>query len=219
MTNTNNTAPEALLIISSSCPHCPSVLNHMSTLIKSGDIAQLTVINIEQQPLAAKKYDVRSIPWLKIGNQNLQGSQTLETIKQKIQWAKEAQSLSADFDFLLSDGQADKVTERIQQKPEHISALLELLGDEGTVLSTRIGIGVVIEDFASSDLLKSIIPQLSKLTKHKNSLIRSDACHYLGLTGDASIKPILEACLKDENQDVREIAQDGLDELSSVDAS
>ena len=211
MTNNNNI--EALLIISSSCPHCPSVLNHMSSLIKSGEIAQLTIINIEQQPLSAKKYDVRSVPWIKIGNQKLQGLQTLETLKQKVEWAKQEQTLAADFDFLLSDGQVNKVTEQIQQAPAGISAILELLGDEGTVLSTRIGIGVVMEDIADSNLLKSIIPQLGKLTKHKNALIRSDACHYLGLSGDPLVRPLLQACLNDDNADVREIAQDGLNEL------
>lgn len=213
MTNSDTPLIDVLLIISTHCPHCPSVLNHLSNLVKSGEIAQLTIINIEQQPLAAKKYDVRSIPWIKIGNRKLQGLQSLETIKQYILWAKETQSLAADFDFLLSDGQASKVTEQILQDPNKINALLELLKDEGTVLSTRIGIGVVMEDFEASELLKSIIPQLSALTQHPNHLIRSDACHYLGLSKDASIRPVLERCLKDENADVREIARDGLNEL------
>ena len=212
---TDNNTIDALLIISSTCPHCPSVLKHMSSLIKSGEIAQLTIINIEQQPLAAQKYNVRSVPWIKIGTQQLQGLQTLETLKQKVAWAKQEQTLAADFDFLLSDGQATKVTEQIQQKPQEISAILELLGDEGTVLSTRIGIGVVMEDLSDSHILKSIIPQLGKLTKHKNALIRSDACHYLGLSNDPVVRPLLEACLQDDNADVREIAQDGLDELDS----
>jgi glutaredoxin len=212
MTQPNITV-DALLIISSSCPHCPSVLKHFSDLIKAGEITQLTIINIDQQPLAAQKYSVRSVPWIKIGNQHLQGLQTLETIRQNITWAKKKQNLSADFDFLLSNGQASKVTESIIQDPSTITALLELLGDEGTVLSTRIGIGVVMEDFANSELLQSIIPQLGELTKHPNDLIRSDACHYLGLSKDPSVRPILEACLHDINADVREIAQDGLDQL------
>ncbi len=211
--NSSKSTIDALLIITSSCPHCPSVLQHLSNLVKSGEIAELTIINLDQKPLAAKQYDVRSVPWIKIGNQHLQGLQTLETIRQNIVWAKNKQSLAADFDFLLSDGQANKVTQQIVQDPSAINALLELLGNEGTVLSTRIGIGVVMEDFANSDLLQSIIPQLAKLTKHSNSLIRSDACHYLALSKDPSVRPILEACLNDNNADVREIAQDGLDEL------
>lgn len=208
-----DTTVDALLILSSSCPHCPSVLNHLSDLVKSGEIAQLTIINIDQQPLAAQKYSVRSVPWIKIGNQHLQGLQTLETLKQNIKWAKDKQSLSADFDFLLSDGQASKVTDYIIQDPSAINTILELLGDNGTVLSTRIGIGVIMEDFASSELLQSIIPQLGELSKHSNDIIRIDACHYLGLSKDPSVRPYLEACLHDTNADVREIAQDGLDEL------
>jgi hypothetical protein len=215
MTTTPLNTIDALLIISSKCPHCPSVLEHLSSLIKSGEIAQLTIINIEQQPLAAQQYNLRSVPWLKIGSQQLQGLQTLATIKQNILWAKQKQSLSADFDFLLSNGQANKVTAQIIQQPSTVTALLELLGNDGTVLSTRIGIGVVMEDFAESanELLQSIIPQLGKLTQHSSALIRSDACHYLGLSNHPSVRSLLEACLNDSDVDVREIAQDGLDEL------
>jgi len=217
MTTTTSSSIDALLIISSKCPHCPSVLGHLSDLVKAGEIAQLTIINIEQQPLAAQQYGVRSVPWLKIGSQQLQGLQTLATIKQNILWAKQKQSLSADFDFLLSNGQASKVTAQIIQQPSAVTTLLELLGNEGTVLSTRIGIGVVMENFATSaiELLQSIIPQLGKLTQHSNALIRSDACHYLGLSHHPSIQPLLEACLKDSDTDVREIAQDSLDELGN----
>lgn len=215
MTTTTVNPIDALLIISSKCPHCASVLGHLSRLVKAGEIAQLTIINIEQRPLVAQQYDVRSVPWLKIGNQQLQGLQTLATIKQNILWAEQKQSLSADFDFLLSNGQASKVTAQIIQQPSAISALLELLGNEGTVLSTRIGIGVVMEDFAASanELLQSIIPQLGKLTQHNSALIRSDACHYLGLSHHPSIQLFLEVCLADSDADVREIAQDGLDAL------
>jgi thioredoxin-like negative regulator of GroEL len=216
MTKTNDNTVDALLVISTRCPHCSSVLAHLSRLIKLGEIAQLTVINIDQQPLVAQKYGIRSVPWLKIGKQHLQGLQTLETIKQNIIWAKEKQSLSADFDFLLSDGQVDKVIESLQQNPSAISAILTLLNDEGTVLSTRIGIGVVMEDFAASALLQSIVPQFGTLSQHKNAILRSDACYYLGLSGDVLARPFLEVCLKDSSPDVREIAQDGLEALSTI---
>jgi glutaredoxin len=219
MTTTTSNPIDALVIISSQCPHCPSVLEHLSRLVKAGEIAQLTIINIEQHPRAAQQYDVRSVPWLKIGSQQLQGLQTLATIKQNILWAKQKQNLSADFNFLLSNGQASKVTAHIIQQPSAVTAVLELLGNEGTVLSTRIGIGVVMEDFAASasELLQSIIPQLGKLTQHGNALIRSDACHYLGLSNHPSIQPLLEICLKDSDADVREIAQDSLDALRTSD--
>ncbi|MCK5895351.1 MAG: HEAT repeat domain-containing protein [Cocleimonas sp.] len=214
MTNANEITLDVLLIISSSCPHCPSVLDHLTRLIKLGEITKLTIINIEQHPFATQKYNIRSVPWIKIGKQQLQGLQTLETIRQHIAWAKDSQNLSAEFDFLLSDGQANNVTKQIEQDPSAIHALLELLGNDGTVLSTRIGIGVVMEDLAESALLRSVIPQLETLTQHPNAPIRSDACHYLGLSHDPSVRPLLENCLNDSNADVREIAQDGLDELN-----
>lgn len=215
MSETNPAVIESILIISSHCLHCPAVLNNLSTLVKSGEIAQLTVINIEQQPLAAKQYDVRSVPWIKIGSQILQGAQTLESLRQKLAWAKQEQTLAADFDFLLSDGQAAKVVEQIRDDNNAMDVILELLGDSGTVLSTRIGIGVVMEEFMATDLLKSTIPALEKLSTHEDALIRSDACHYLGLSQDASVISILQKRLDDENADVREIAQDSIDDIQA----
>ncbi|MCK5901943.1 MAG: thioredoxin family protein [Cocleimonas sp.] len=211
--STTTTTPDVLLLVSSNCPYCSTVLNHFSTLIKSGEIAQLRVINLEQYPLAAKKYTVRSVPWIQIGTQQLFGAQTLETLRQKIRWESQAKSLAATFDFLLSDGQVDKVIEQIHQNTDRFDAILELLADQGTVLSTRIGIGVVMEEFTATDLLVSLIPRLGVLSTDQNALIRSDACHYLGLTKSPLARPFLTVALKDSNQDVLEIAQDSLDEL------
>lgn len=67
------------------------------------------------------------------------------------------------------------------------------MGDSGTVLSTRIGIGVVFEEFAGTKLIQSVIPLLGKMTKHDDSRIRADAFHYLGMTANKSAVPFLEA--------------------------
>jgi len=166
-------------------------------------------------------YQVRSVPWVKIGNYELTGAQTLEALKQRAEWAKKdaeasddgTQNQVAEFDFLLSDGQADKVIEAVKKDPSAIQAILQLLGDPGTILSTRIGLGVVFEELANSDLLKSIIPQLGKLTQHEDSRIRADAYHYLGLSGDQQALPFVEKGLNDPDPEVKEIAADSLQEL------
>ena len=48
---------------------------------------------------------------------------------------------------------------------------------------------------------------------NKDARIRGDACHYLSLTKDVSYVPAIKKLLSDENEEVREIAQDSLDEL------
>lgn len=72
-----------------------------------------------------------------------------------------------------------------------------------------------MEDIAGTDLLRQQVPTLGKLTKHKTASIRADACHYLGLSQDASAPPYLQACLQDQNQEVKEVATDALSELTT----
>jgi len=214
-----NYSPEALMLLSSHCAFCPAVLDSLCKMIKSGDIGNLEVINLEKNPDAMQQYKVRSVPWVRIGKHELSGSQTLEALQQRAQWAKDEHKNKdqnnqlADFDFLLSDGQVNKVIAAIHKDHSGMDAIMSLLGDTGTVLSTRIGIGVVFEEFAGTDLVKTLIPQLGELTKHEDQRIRADAYHYLGMTADKSAIPFLEAGRKDKDSEVQEIAADSLQEL------
>lgn len=219
-TQSPNAAPEALMLLSSHCAHCPGVLDSLSKLIKKGEISSLHVINLEQNPEAMQEYNVRSVPWVRIGKHELTGAQTLEALQQRAQWARDDQqkesNVTADFDFLLSEGQVNKVVESIQKEQTGIENIMALLGDSGTVLSTRIGIGVIFEEFAGSDLIKSLIPQLEKLTKLEDVRIRADAYHYLGMSADKRAIEILTHGKDDKDPEVREIVADSLEELESL---
>ena len=84
-------APEALMLLSSHCAHCPGVLDSLSKLIKSGELGSLQVINLEQNPKAMQQYNVRSVPWVRIGKHEFTGAQTIEALQQRIKWTKEEQ--------------------------------------------------------------------------------------------------------------------------------
>ena len=219
--NTETPPPaEALMLLSSHCAHCPGVLDSLSKMIKNGEIGKLTVINLEQHPEAMQEYNTRSVPWVRIGKHELTGAQTLEALQQRAQWAKDGQKSGdnqvADFDFLLSEGQASKVIDAIKHDSTAMTAIMNLLGDPGTVLSTRIGIGVVFEEFAGSELLKSLIEELGAMTKHEDQRIRADAYHYLGMTADKRAITFLQAGTKDKDKEVQDIALDSLEELSNT---
>ena len=225
-------SPKATMLLSSHCAFCPSVLDSLSKMIKSGELSSLEVINLEQNPDAMQKYNVRSVPWVRIGTHELTGSQTLEALQQRVQWAMDDKKITeekgeikgentiADFDFLLSDGQVNKVISAIQKDENKIQLIMKLLGDAGTVLSTRIGIGVVFEEFAASALIKFLIPELGKFSKHEDSRIRADAFHYLGMTADSSAIPFLKAGqdsnLNKNDEEITEIIEDSLEELNDV---
>lgn len=220
------TAPEALMLLSSHCAYCPSVLESLTKMIKAGELSSLKVVNLEQNPDAMRDYNVRTVPWVRIGKHELTGAQTIEALQQRVKWALDDQdgnddgdkesskgNLVADFDHLLSEGQVNEVIASLKKDETKMQAIMTLLGDSGTVLSTRIGIGVVFEDFADSALLKSLIPALGKLSTHDDSRIRADAFHYLGMTADKTAIPFLESGEKDKDKEVQEIITDSLEEL------
>lgn len=209
-------SPAAMLLIGTQCPHCEAVLQHASKLVKKGEFSRLSVHNIDQEPEAAKRYHVRSVPWISIGPYTLTGAQTYDALLQRVQWVKEQRKVEGEFDYLLSEAQADKVLSRLHEKPEQMQAIMNLLGDAATVLSTRIGIGVVIEEFAGSAELQKYIPQLVELAQHDDARIRADACHYLGLTGSPLAIEALESCQHDPDPEVRDVVVDSLETLREI---
>lgn len=222
MTNTieSDSTPDALLLISSHCPHCEAMLKRVTQLVKDNEIGRLEVTNLESHAELAQHYHVRSVPWLRIGHHELTGAQTLDTIRQRITWAKQENDNPSElislYDHQLSEAQADKVVEQIKQKPETISAIMSLLSDSGTVLSTRIGIGVIMEEFENTPLIQSLVPEFAKLTTHKDKRIRADVCHYLGLTGSHQAITLLQAITNEDDPEVLETIADSIEDLQRI---
>ncbi|MCA1979838.1 MAG: HEAT repeat domain-containing protein [Thiobacillus sp.] len=203
-------APDALLLLSSHCPHCPGVLAALADLLKQGVIGRLEAINIEQRPEVAQALGVRSVPWTRIGRIELLGSQSKSELAA---WAAKADSeagLADWFHLLLKEGQLPRVQAMVEAEPGLLAAVLPIVGNVDASLNVRLGAGVLLEHFAGSDTLRALMPRLAELSQHPDARVRADACHYLGLTGDAAAKPWLDARLSDEDADVREIAAESL---------
>lgn len=202
---------DALLFLSSHCPHCPAVLAGLSELLKRGVIGRLEVVNLEIHPEAAEAQGVRSVPWLRLGPFELAGARTpgeLET------WAKRAASAAgmADaFHDLLKSGDLHQVLALIAASPDRLTALLPIVGNPEASMNVRLGAGAALEEYAGTPSLKNLIPALGELSAHGDPRVRADACHYLGMARDEAARPWLEARLEDADGDVREIAREALE--------
>lgn len=206
-------APTVILLISTHCPHCPSMLQSLSELVKNGEIAQLQVINLEKSPQAAQQFGVRSVPWVKIEPFKLLGLRTQQELRDWIQKAKQAEGIDDYFNELLAEGQAAEVIAHIRNQPNTMQAILHLLGNPKTILSSRIGIGVVMEELVTEPFFEASINTLIALTKHNDARIRADACHYLSLTGNERIISIIKKMTKDPDTEVQEVARDSLENM------
>jgi thiol-disulfide isomerase/thioredoxin len=207
--------PDALLLLTTTCPHCPKVLASLAELVKQGVIGRLEVVNITARPAVARKFGVRSVPWMKIGEFELQGLYTPAELRQ---WAERAGSfdgLGEYFHELLKSGQLDQVTAQVARGGHPLKVLIRLLGDADTELTVRIGVNAVVESLEGQPVLAEAVAPLIELARHRESHVRGDAAHLLSYTHQPEARPLLKTLLKDENADVREIATEGLERLNA----
>ncbi|MBW8330152.1 MAG: HEAT repeat domain-containing protein [Thiobacillus sp.] len=203
-------APDALLLLSPHCPHCPAVLAALADLVKQGTIGRLEAVNLEQHPEIGQSLGVRSVPWVRIGRIELAGAHGKAELAE---WAAKADSedgLADYFHMLLKEGQLPRAQAAIEADPALLAAVLPIVGNVEASLNVRLGAGVLLENFAGSDTLHTLVPRLGDLSQHADARVRADACHYLGLSGDVAAKPWLEARIADDDADVREIAAESL---------
>jgi len=59
--------PDILLLTSNHCIHCKALKTILTELMNEGVFSSFEVVNIEDHPEVTKKYNVRSVPWLRLG--------------------------------------------------------------------------------------------------------------------------------------------------------
>ena len=207
------TPPDALLFVTPGCPYCPAVLQGLGDLVKEGVIGRLEVINAAARPDLAAQHGVRTAPWTRIGPFQLEGARAASELRR---WAEAVNSPEGVADYVaenLRDGGLASVEALFSHRPDLLPHLLPLLGNPGLEIQIRLGIGAILEGLAGSDALQQLVPQLGHLSADSDHRIRSDACHYLGLSGSPEAAAFLRPRLDDEQAEVREIATDALEAL------
>lgn len=216
-TEINRSPPEALMLLGTHCPHCPSVLGSLSELVKQGVISRLEVVNLEQRPETGRELGVRSVPWVRIGPFEFSGLHSKAELQSWAEQAGTEQGMTKYFEQLLGDGEVMRVLGMISNDHGLLHALIGLVSDADARINARIGAGVVMEDYEGKPELLALIPELGELTRHVDARVRSDACHYLSLTHDASVKQYIEPLLDDEHEEVREVAGESMAFLNDAD--
>jgi thiol-disulfide isomerase/thioredoxin len=208
-----NTPPDALLLLGTRCPHCPTVLNALAAMVKEGVVGTFRAVNIEQRPDVAQEFGVRGVPWIRIGPIELEGLRTEKELRDWAAKAGTAAGLAAWLDELLSTGRINRAQALVGSEAGALDALLMLFADPETQLNTRIGISAIMEELAGTGRLQGLTQRLGKLTRHAEARIRGDACHYLELAGDPAAVEYLEPRLQDPDAAVREVAREALQQL------
>lgn len=203
----------AVLYIATGCVHCPVVLTALTDMIKSGLIPELEVVNVAVAPARAQAAGIRSVPWLKLGPYELAGVRTRAELEQYARLGVSVEGFAKYYGELLAGGALSKAIASIREDEQRLGALVFLSGDKHAPLAARVGVGAVMEEFAGTPALRALVPALGELTRHADAHVRTDACHYLALSGARAAIPWIEKLLNDADRQTREVARESLDAL------
>ncbi len=208
-----NYPPDVLLFVTPDCPHCGAVKQALGTLLKEGQVAQVRVVDATENAELAQEYEVRSVPWLKLGIFTLTGARTLGELRQWVDWAHGEEGIAHYVAHLLSEGGFVQAKAFVHADTQRLRPLLSMVADPAANLEVRLGVSALLESYAYSPALAALLPELAELSRHADHRVRADACHLLGLSGSTAAKPALQACAHDAHEEVREIALEALHNL------
>ncbi|MFV2061107.1 MAG: HEAT repeat domain-containing protein [Gammaproteobacteria bacterium] len=218
-TSQKTTTISVTMLLSSSCPHCPTVLEGLMPLIKSGQISNLNIINLTEQPEAVEIYNTRTVPWVQftfpLGSFELEGLHSESELQEWCNNSKTLEGISKYCFMLLDQGKINDLTNLLNDYPDWLHATLLLVEDVDTSLSIRVGISAIFESLEAKQL-NTIYEALLMMTKNNLARIRSDACFYLSLTKNKDAITTLKECLLDENKEVKEIAAEAIADLEEL---
>ncbi len=212
------TPPDVLLFITPGCPHCATVMQGLSELVKQALIGKMTVVNVAAHPEQAAEYGVRAAPWLRLGPFTLTGAHSPAELRQWAEWANGEEGAAHYVEHLLKQGGYKQAAAFIDADTQRLKPLLAIVADPGARLEVRLGVSALLESHANSPSLQNLLTQLAELTRHADHRVRADACHLLGLTGSAAARTYVETCLNDAHEEVREIAAEAMEELEKRNA-
>jgi hypothetical protein len=207
-----NVVPDALLLMTGGCPHCPAALQALTVLLKEGSIGRLEVINVALHIEEAESRGVQSVPWIKIGPFELEGAATPAKLRELAVGVNDDKVFDAWLLDILKAGKRQKFEALVKREPGRIHALTRLMQDPEASMMIRLGIGAILEELSGTGLSEPLVPSLAEMLESDDRLLRADACHFLTLIGSEAIRPHMLACVEDADPEIREMAEEWLAE-------
>lgn len=123
-----------------------------------------------------------------------------------------------DLRTMIADYMEKGFLDNIIDMFKHDNTLYALIGElvQDERIRVRIGITALMEELKNQNAgnLSKAVPNILPLLDHKDPMLRGDAANLLGIIGDRSAIPLLEKVLSDENQDVRLLAKEAIEEIN-----
>lgn len=204
--------PDALLLMTAGCPHCPAALQSLTLLLKEGTIGRLEIVNVAIHTDEAEARGVRSVPWIQIGPFEVEGASSPGKLRELAAGVNDDAVFDTWLLETLKAGQRQKFESLVRREPHRIHALARLMRNPETSMAIRLGIGAILEELHGTGLTEPLIPALGEMLKSDDRLLRADACHFLTLIGGEPIRGLMQGCLNDPDTEIHEIAEEWFSE-------
>lgn len=204
----------ALLLTTPGCIHCNALKIILEKLLNEGLLDALEVVDVTTEPELAERYGIKSVPWLKVGPFEFSGAQHEPKLRAWIHRLNSAEGIAEYLKQLLTTDNLNVAIRLIKENPAWRNSLLLLVTDENKDIKQQLGTSAIFEELEGSGFLREMVDRLGELATHSNPKIRADIAHFLALSHDNRATHFLQKLSRDEDREVREIANDGLGELS-----
>ena len=205
-------SPDALLLMTAGCPHCPAALQALTLLLKEGAIGRLEIVNVAIYTEEAESRGVKSVPWIQIGPFEVEGVVNPAKLRELAHGVNDEAVLDGWLLETLKTGQRQKFESLVRREPQRIHGLARLMTNPETSMAIRLGIGAVLEELHGTGLTEPLIPALGEMLNSEDKLLRADACHFLTLIGGEGIRSLMQSCQRDADAEIREMAGEWLAE-------
>lgn len=113
----------------------------------------------------------------------------------------------------MGKGFLENIIAMFKADPSLYEFISDMLADEN--IRVRLGTAALVEELARErpDDVKRIAPAVAELLRHEQPNLRGDAAYVLGVIKDPRSTGPLEEALGDANPDVREAAQEALEDI------
>jgi len=132
---------------------------------------------------------------------------------------KQNKTEPSDLKTMIADYMEKGFLENIIDMFKHDAGLYAYIGDfmKDERLIVRIGFSALVETLSKEDPenITRGIPSILPLLKHQNSVVRSDAAYFLEMIGHKDALPYLREATHDEDETVRTMAKEAIEEIEA----
>ncbi|HID42455.1 MAG TPA: hypothetical protein EYP30_01550 [Archaeoglobaceae archaeon] len=203
---------EIIVFVMPVCPHCAKVVEKVNQFAIENPLIRVKIVDVSRFPEFGNKYEVMSAPTVVI-NENIKLVSPSED--ELIKWIEQSENELEYFSKLLKDGQIDDVKSIIERDSEKAVILVELL--KKPEINVRLGAALLILRLIKEkeEIVENIKNKLKELLSEDNTNILQDAAMVLGKIGDKSDIEALKTLISSDNADVKEAAEEAIEEINS----